>query len=278
MIVGFLGKGGSGKSTLSYGFIQHLVSLNKDVLAIDADHNMDLCFNFGHEEGTFPYVGNAFDNLHKYIGLKKGEHYSKVFSLRIEPKFSLSPPDSFTQSFSISVSEKVRLMATGPHNDYVLHGQRCSHSLSTPLKVYLPFLKLKKDEYAVVDEKASSDSVGTGIPTGFSCAVIVTEPTLYGVKAAKQIARLLQFYETPYIFVGNKIQNEKEKKFLTDSLPQKPSDFFKFSNLSQLKEGYANLLDDIKRKVKVDGDRRKIRTEKKFDLAREFASQSLNDV
>ena len=45
MRVAFLGKGGSGKSTMATAFVQELRSRGMQVLAIDADHNMDLSYN-----------------------------------------------------------------------------------------------------------------------------------------------------------------------------------------------------------------------------------------
>jgi CO dehydrogenase maturation factor len=42
MKIAVVGKGGSGKSTLSWLIIHYLHEQNQNVLAIDADHNMDL--------------------------------------------------------------------------------------------------------------------------------------------------------------------------------------------------------------------------------------------
>ena len=42
MRVSFLGKGGSGKTTIAASFINYLNSINKQVLAVDADINVNL--------------------------------------------------------------------------------------------------------------------------------------------------------------------------------------------------------------------------------------------
>jgi MinD superfamily P-loop ATPase len=115
--------------------------------------------------------------------------------------------DAFTEKYSSRVTEGLRVMAGGPHTNDVMFGQSCSHVLTTPLKAYLPLLKLEDGEAVVIDEKAGSDGAGTGIVTGMTLAIIVAEPTPQSVKAARQIAELLSFFEVPYEFLVNKEKN-----------------------------------------------------------------------
>jgi CO dehydrogenase nickel-insertion accessory protein CooC1 len=121
-------------------------------------------------------------------------------------------------------------MVAGPQTDIVLYGQSCSHVLTTPLKIYLPLLDLQENEYVVVDEKAGADGVSTGIVTGIDVGVIVCEPALHSIKTALQIAELMDFYETPYVFVGNKIQSSEDKEFVEKILGRAPVCYFLESN------------------------------------------------
>ncbi len=211
MIIGFLGKGGSGKSTLSSQFALYLIGQKKRVLAIDADHNMDMLYNLGIEQ-EIAYLGDALPDLLDYCGLDpKTQKYSDAFFLEKEPRFALSPADSFSHKYAQKISGNLRVMAGGPHTDNVLYGEYCSHSLGTPLKVYLPYLQLQEDEYVVLDEKAGSDGAGTGISSGLDFAFVVLEPTRHGTKAARQIAELLNFYRTPYALVLNKVFSPDDK-------------------------------------------------------------------
>ena len=219
MILGFLGKGGSGKTTMATLFLNFLLEKNKKVLAIDNDHNMDFKYNLGHIT-EMPYIGRALEEIFQEISIQSSNDISKF---ETEYFFSLNPKDKITQKYSINLKENLDLMSAGPSTDDILYGNQCSHVLTAPLKVYLPLLKVEQDEFVIVDEKAGIDGVGTGITTGFNLAVVVAEATLHGIKTAKQIIDLLKFYQTPFIIFINKIKEnqnleELKKDFLKDDL------------------------------------------------------------
>lgn len=203
MILGVLGKGGSGKTTTVTALVHEAMRRGRAVLAVDADHNMDLAYNLGIEaDANFPYFGPSTGALCAAIGIS-GASYRDAFHIEPAPRFTLAPPDPYTDTHSRMVGA-LRLMVAGPHTDAILHDQTCSHSLTTPLKVYLPFLSLGNNDVVIVDEKAGLDGVGTGVTTGFTAALVVTDPTPHSNKAAQSIAELLDFYGTPYGFVLTK--------------------------------------------------------------------------
>lgn len=223
MIIGFLGKGGSGKSTLSALFAQYLSRRGSDTLAIDADYNMDLAFNLGIVDlPTLKKIGTGMPDIRTHIGVTEREHFRTVFSRTPLPRFTVSPKDTFTSKYTLQISDKLHLMVAGEHTDNVLYGTHCSHSLFTPLKIYLPLLTLTENQYVVVDETAGTDAVGTGIVTGFDLACVCVEPHPQSIKAALQIAHMLEFYQTPYVFLGNKINNESGRALLESQLSKKP--------------------------------------------------------
>lgn len=269
-----MGKGGSGKSTLSTLLTKYLSSKGK-VLAIDADHNMDLSYNLIPDLKEAPYIGEGLPDLLAYCELPEGLKYPEVFKLNPLPSFQLfGQADSFTKRFSVPISDSKYLMIAGPHTDSILHGQYCSHSLATALKVYLPLLQLKEDEYVVVDEKAGSDGAGAGISTGMHAACIAVEPTRHGIKAATQIAELLEFYETPYVFIGNKILSDEDKILLKNALPKDPIIFLEQSmemrnlELTSQLEGQFDKLIAVIRSVKKED--RLQRTLQKFERNHSF--------
>lgn len=204
MIIGFLGKGGSGKSTMATAFVGELRDRGWRILAIDADHNMDLSYNLGAEPHIF--LGTDPERIKEHLGADRSNSYSDALRIGKESgkTFALFPADGYTESISIELGENVRLITVGPHTERVRSQESCSHSLAAPLKAYLPLLRLDPREAVVIDERAGTDPVATGILSGMDLAAIVREPTVQSARVAEQIRRELELAGIPHIIVENK--------------------------------------------------------------------------
>jgi CO dehydrogenase maturation factor len=205
MKIAFLGKGGSGKSTMATALVRYFRTHGMRVLAIDADHNMDLSYNLGASPSVFlgsdPYLIKEYVGLSRDTGFKEARGVAQEKSI----SFRIHPADDFTKAMTTTLDDKTLLMTAGPHTDIVRSGEHCSHSLAAPLKVYLPLLELAPNEFVVIDERAGTDPVATGILSGVDLAVIVEEPTENSRIVAKQIAHELTLANVPYLVVENKI-------------------------------------------------------------------------
>jgi CO dehydrogenase maturation factor len=201
----FLGKGGSGKSTMATALVRALRARGIRVLAIDADHNMDLSFNLGADPSLF--LGADPDLIKEHLGVaRSGTFAAALVKGRGDgAAFALSPADAFTARVSAEIEDGLRLMTAGPHTDRVRSQEACSHSLAAPLKAYLPLLRLAEDEAVVIDERAGTDPVATGILAGVDLAVIVREPTVHSRRVAEQVARELGIANVPHLVVDNKV-------------------------------------------------------------------------
>lgn len=279
MVLGFLGKGGSGKSSVSTQMALFLHQQDKTVLAVDADHNMDLSYNLtSGEVPKMKYLSESLKDIQTFIKLPEGSKYSEAFLHDVDARFVLSPLDTVTATYATKIKEGLYLMAAGPQTDTVLYGKACSHSLTTALKVYLPLLTLKETETVIVDEKAGADGVTTGIVTGIDVGVIVCEPALHSIKTAKQIAELMDFYGTPYVFVGNKVSDSEDKDFIEKELGVVPTAYLMQSggvkrNPAELVSEWQDELAEILKKAdSLNQNNRLERTKTKFARNHEFAS------
>lgn len=218
--IAFLGKGGSGKSTLATAAVRHAHSRGLYVLAIDADHNMDLSFNLG-ADGKRVTLGEDPSLIGRHLNVPDDMTFADVAHVARKRghSFRLNPPDPYTSEVMSVLRPRLSLMMAGPHTDMVRTGGHCSHSLAAPLKVYLPLLALNDDEVVVIDERAGTDPVATGILKGVDCAVIVVEPTVHSVRVAGQIAGELRRAAIRYAFVANKV---REDVSVFDALPVRP--------------------------------------------------------
>ena len=240
-------------------------------MAIDADHNMDMTYNLSAPE-NMNYIGQGLQEVLDFVGAKSTR---TVFDTDNLSMFTLSPKDDITAKYSEQVNGNTHVMSTGPHTDTILYDQSCSHSLTTPLKVYLPLLKLQENDFAVVDEKAGTDGVGTGVTTGFDMPVVVAEPTVYGIKAARQIAEVLDFYKTPYVFALNKVDSDEDISLFVETVGQEPDFVFKYDK-SHTKPGSEHNnntkleLPKLQKKIQGIKNTRIERTKEKLERNKNF--------
>lgn len=204
MKMAFLGKGGSGKSTMATAFVKYLCGCGLNVLAIDADHNMDLSCNLGVDPKVF--LGSDPDAIKEYVGLSRTHTFLEAlqYGKNSGATFNFSQPDDFTAKNSFEISQCLRLMTAGPHTERVRSQEACSHSLAAPLKVYVPLLKLAKNQAVVIDERAGTDPVATGILNGVDLAVIIQENTVNSKRVAEQIKSELHLTGINHLIFDNK--------------------------------------------------------------------------
>ncbi|HEX2289181.1 MAG TPA: AAA family ATPase, partial [Pseudonocardiaceae bacterium] len=67
MRIAFVGKGGSGKTTLSALFTRHLAELGRPVLAVDADINQHLGEALGLEDEQVPPLGGQLPWIKEHL-------------------------------------------------------------------------------------------------------------------------------------------------------------------------------------------------------------------
>ncbi|MEU6113680.1 ATP-binding protein [Streptomyces sp. NPDC047117] len=229
MKIAFVGKGGSGKTTLSSLFIRHLATTDVPVIAVDADINQHLGAALGLDEsqaaalpamgahlplikdylrGTNPRIASA-DTMIKTTPPGAGSRLLRV--VEDNPVYAACARDVRLDGHA------VRLMATGPFTESDL-GVACYHSKVGAVELCLNHLVDGREEYVVVDMTAGSDSFASGMFTRFDVTFLVAEPTRKGIAVYRQYKEYARDFGVRLKVVGNKVQGPDDLAFLRDQV------------------------------------------------------------
>ena len=158
MKIAFVGKGGSGKSSVSWLTVKTIEDMGSSVLAIDADHNMDLTSNLGLNPDTTPLMHKTEEEFMRITGVLEEGKVSGVLTKDTStlPSFTTTPKDSYTASISTIVSDNISLINIGLGAPDVMFSGKCAHGLSGPLKYYLGLLD-EKEDLGVIDSVEGVD-------------------------------------------------------------------------------------------------------------------------
>jgi CO dehydrogenase maturation factor len=223
MRTAFVGKGGSGKTTLSALFVQHLARSSAPVVAIDADINQHLGAALGlteDEQREIVPLSTRLGTIKEYLRGDNPRIASADAMVKTTPPGCgsrlLRPlgPDPVHARHVRDISG-VGLMTTGVFAEEDL-GVACYHSKLGAVELYLNHLVDGPGEYVVVDMTAGADSFASGLFTRFDMTFLVAEPTRKGVSVYRQYKDHAAEFGVPLAVVGNKVTSEDDRLFLKE--------------------------------------------------------------
>lgn len=190
MRIAFLGKGGSGKTTLSSTFIAY-VAKKQPVLAIDADVNKNLCEALNMPEAPVD-LGNHEQAILQHL---KGERTD----LGDMPMISTTPPalasnfvrpradDPIISKYSAS-HDNITLLTVGTYEAEDI-GKTCYHGKLAGYEAIMHHMLDTPEDIVVADSTAGADNLGSSLHIAYDLNIFVVEPTLKSTTVYKDFAQ-----------------------------------------------------------------------------------------
>lgn len=221
MRIAFVGKGGSGKTTLAALFSRYLALLGKPVLAIDADINQHLAAVLGAPEGfVAPALAADMRLLKEYVRGTNPRIASADEMVKTTPPGSgsrllrLNERNTIFAAFVRGI-DGVAHLATGEFESGDI-GVKCFHSKTGAVELLLNHLVDGKGEYVVVDMTAGADAFASGLFAKFDLLVVVAEPTRQALGVWEQYQAHAVGYDLAFALLGNKMEDASDEAFLRE--------------------------------------------------------------
>jgi CO dehydrogenase maturation factor len=221
--IAFVGKGGSGKTTLAALFARHLTDSAAPLLCIDADINQHLAAALGAPEDEavmLPSLGDHLPDIKEYLRGSNPRISSAEAMVKTTPPgrgsrlLRVIEPNPLYERLVRDVGG-VRLAVTGPFATEDL-GVACYHSKVGAVELLLNHLVDGPGEYVVVDMTAGADSFASGLFTRFDATFLVCEPTLRSVSVYRQYVGYARDFGVRVSVVGNKVDDDSDVEFLRE--------------------------------------------------------------
>ncbi|CAM4005896.1 ATP-binding protein [Kibdelosporangium persicum] len=221
--IAFVGKGGSGKTTLASLFLRHLGAASRPVLAVDADINQHLAGALGASEPetlALPTLGENLPLIKDYLRGDNPRIASAAEMVKTTPAGRGSRvlrvvEDNPIYAACVREIDGVRLAVTGPFGEEDL-GVACYHSKVGAVELMLNHMADGPGEYVVVDMTAGADSFASGLFTRFDVTFLVCEPTVRSIGVYRQYLGYAKDFGVKVAVVGNKISDDEDLAFLRE--------------------------------------------------------------
>ena len=174
MKIAITGKGGVGKTTLAGTLARLLARDGMDVLAIDADPDMNLASALGIDEPPLPLTDYE-DLIDERAGGPAG-------MFKLNPKV-----DDVVERFGVMGPDGVKMLVMGTVDS---GGSGCMCPASSFLRALLRHVVLKESSVVIMDMEAGIEHLGRGTTRGIDLMIVVVEPGARSLETAERIKRL----------------------------------------------------------------------------------------
>ena len=221
MRMAFVGKGGSGKTTLCSMMVRYAQQKGLPLLAIDADINQHLGEAvFGADyQSQKPDLGTALNQLKtQLMGQSKAlnsisEMVKTMLPTQGSHLVTLCESDTVLNTFAEKLGTNQHFMHVGGFDEGDI-GTKCFHAKTGAVELVLNHLLDDQHDVVAVDMTAGADAFASGLFTRFDVTFIVVEPTLKSLSVYKQYKAYAKDYPLTLAVIGNKVEDEADLEFL----------------------------------------------------------------
>jgi len=227
MNIGFYGKGGSGKTTISSLFALYLDSKDHHVGLLDADVNSH----------TSDVIGIKSD-LSKTLSTSKNEidiwNYLAGKNLKVDPKeflnttppgngsgyWSMNKNNHLTKAYGQAFGVNAHLFTVGSYTEESI-GVACHHTTQSIAENMVSHFMPEKEDVLVVDSVAGNDAFGTTLFLN-DILVFVVKPEREGISVMNRFLQLSKSagIEDKVLILGNQVGSDVQRHFLQREIPE----------------------------------------------------------
>lgn len=206
MRIAFVGKGGSGKTTLAAAFIRY-VSEQMPVLAIDADVNVHLKSALGCTDTVD--IGHVYDEIAEYVrGDREDLGKTAIVATTppsLESRFiTCADDDPFLTKYA-GKNGNIRLLSIGTYRESDV-GHTCYHGKLNTLELIYHHLLDNNEDMVVADATAGIDNLGTSLFFAYDTNIFVVEPTRKSIDVFLEFEKVSRPYNLNIKVVINKAE------------------------------------------------------------------------
>ena len=208
------GKGGVGKTLISSTLARLLARDGYNVLAVDADPNINLATALGVSEEVAGKIVPISENgslIEEKTGVAPGESIGRVFNMT--PKVS-----DIVEKFGIAGPDGVNLLVMGT----VKAGNSgCMCGANALLRALIQHILIQRGEVVIMDMEAGLEHLGRGTARRMNVMLAVVEPRMKAIETAGRVMKLASEIEVKdVIAVGNKVSSGEERSLIEEKMKE----------------------------------------------------------
>lgn len=226
MKIAVVGKGGSGKTTVSALLMSYFMEQGKAVIGIDADTNMHLWSHFWISYNPDKAISTQANKHH----IKNYLRWTNTRIISADHMVKTTPPwegshlikdhqDNMLHMYKAGSIGSMPLLFVGWYTPWGI-GISCYHTDLSVLENILSHMVLT-NTVCIVDMVASTDAFSNTLHAQFDCILLVVEPTKESTNLADlytKLAKAAWVLDNVYI-LANKISDENDHAYINEHFP-----------------------------------------------------------